>query len=157
MHQATCISNFKFLASQEVLLLLQVFAVSIKEAKGTFLTPAKMISMIFFIIDHLVMLQATCISNLKFLASQEVLLLLKVFAVSLKEAKGTFLTPAEMTSLIFLIINHLVRPQGTCISNFKLLASQEVLLLLHVFAVSLKEVKGTFLIPAKMNSMIFSY
>ena len=59
--QATCITNFKFLASQEVLFLLQVFAVSLKEAKGTFLTPAKIISKIFFMIDHLVMNQATCI------------------------------------------------------------------------------------------------
>ena len=55
----------------------------------------------FFMIDHLVMHQATCISNFKFLASQEVLLLLQVFAVSLKEAKGTFLAPAKMISMIF--------------------------------------------------------
>ena len=101
MHQATCISNFKFLASQKVLLFLQVFAVSLKEAKGTFLTPAKMISMIFFILDHLVIPQATCISNFKFQASQEVLLLLQVFAVSFKESKGTFLTPAKMTLMNF--------------------------------------------------------
>ena len=50
----------------------------------------------------------------------------------------------------FFIIFHLARPQATCISNFKFLASQEVLFLLQVFAVSLKEAKGTFLTPAKM-------
>ena len=107
-----------------------------------------MTSMIFFIINHLVRPQGTFISNFKFLASQEVLLLLQVFGASLKEAKGTFLIPEKMTSMIFLIINHLVRPQGTFISNFKFLASQEVLFLLQVFDASLKEAKGTFLTPA---------
>ena len=34
--------NFKFLASQEVLHLLQVFAASLKEAKRTFLPPERM-------------------------------------------------------------------------------------------------------------------
>ena len=57
----------------------------------------------------------------------------------------------------FFIINHLVRPQGTFISNFKFLASQEVLLLLQVFGASLKEAKGTFLIPEKMTSMIYRH
>ena len=33
--------NFKFLARQEVLNLLQVFAVSLKEAKMTFLIPER--------------------------------------------------------------------------------------------------------------------
>ena len=47
MPQAKCISNFKFLASQEVLLLLQVFDMSPKEAKGTFLIPAQMTLMKF--------------------------------------------------------------------------------------------------------------
>ena len=39
--------------------------------------------------------------NFKFQASQEVLHLLQVFAVSLKEARRTFLTPERMTLLIF--------------------------------------------------------
>ena len=37
------------------------------------------------------------------------------------------------------------------IQNFKFLASHEVLHLLTVFDVSLKEAKMTFLIPARMN------
>ena len=76
--------------------------------------------------------------------------------VSLKEAKETFLIPEKMTSLIFLIINHLVRPQGIFISNFKFLAIQEVLFLLQVFDASLKEAKGTFLTPEGMTSMKFA-
>ena len=39
--------------------------------------------------------------NLKFLACQEVARLLQVFDASLKEAKGTFLTPARMTLKYF--------------------------------------------------------
>ena len=51
----------------------------------------------------------------------------------------------------FFIINYLVVYQGSCTQNFKFLASQEVLRLLLVFDVSLKEAKMTFLIPARMN------
>ena len=46
---------------------------------------------------------------------------------SLKEAKGTFLTPANMTLMHFLISNHLVRPKETCMQNFKFLAGREEL------------------------------
>ena len=67
-----------------------------------------------------------------------------------------FLIPVKMTSLIFFIINHLVRSQATYKSNFKFRASQEVLLLLQVFAVSLKEAKWIFLIPERITSIYFS-
>jgi len=71
--------------------------------------------------------QATCISNFKFLASQEVLLLLEVFAVSVKESKGTVPDSCKDDFDKFFIINHLVRPKGTCIQNFRFLAGREVL------------------------------
>ena len=94
MPKVSCMQNFKFLACQEVLCLLQVFDVSLKEAKGTFLTPARMEFEIFFIFNDLFMSQGSCMQNFKFLACQEVARLLQVFDASLKEAKGTFLTPA---------------------------------------------------------------
>ena len=56
----------------------------------------------------------------------------------------------------FFIINYLVVYQGSCTQNFKFLASQEVLRLLLVFDVSLKEAKMTFLISARMNLINFS-
>ena len=46
---------------------------------------------------------------------------------SLKEAKGTFLTPSKMTLIHFFIINHLVRPKEICMQNFRFLAGQEEL------------------------------
>ena len=55
----TDMQNFKFLACQEVLCLLQVFDVSLKEAKGTFLTPARMEFEIFFIFNDLFMSQGS--------------------------------------------------------------------------------------------------
>ena len=65
--------------------------------------------------------------NFEFLASQEIFRLLQVFIVSLKEAKRTFLTPAKMTSMLFFSINHLLRPQESCMQNFRFLAGREVL------------------------------
>ena len=44
---------------------------SLKEAKETFLTPAKMIMMHFFIINHLVRPKETCMQNFKFLGGRE--------------------------------------------------------------------------------------
>ena len=41
--------------------------------------------------------------------------------------------------------------QESCMKYFKLLASQEVLHLLQIFAVSLKEAKMTFLIPERIT------
>ena len=124
----------------------------------TFLIPARMTLTLFFIINHLVKYQKSCIQNLKFLVSQEVLHLLPVFDVSLKEAQTTFLIPSRMTLivLIFFIPNHLVRYHGSCIQNHKFLVSQEVIHLLQVFDASLKEAKTTFLIPARITLIIFS-
>ena len=57
----------------------------------------------------------------------------------------------------FLFINnHLVRPQESCIQNFKFLPIQEVTHLLIVFDASLKEAKMTFLIPDRMIFILFS-
>ena len=58
---------------------------------------------------------------------QEVPRLLQVFDASLKEVKGTFLTPAKMTLMHFFIINHFVRPKETCMQNFKFLDGREEL------------------------------
>ena len=46
---------------------------------------------------------------------------------SLKEAKGTFLTPSKITLMAFFIINHLVRPKESCMQNVKFLAGREEL------------------------------
>ena len=56
----------------------------------------------------------------------------------------------------FLFINnHLVRPQESCIKNFKFLPIQEVLHLLTVLDASLKEAKMTFLIPERIIFIFF--
>ena len=52
---------------------------------------------------------------------------------SLKEAKGTFLTPAKMTLMHFFIINHLVRPIETCMQNCKFLVRKNSGLKLAAF------------------------
>jgi hypothetical protein len=81
--------------------------------------------------------------NFNPLAYLEVLLLLRVYIVSCKETKRTFLTPdgghTSGTSLC--------GPSGVIMPNFKSLASQEVLLLLHVSIMSSKEAKRMFLTP----------
>ena len=143
--------NFKGIDRQEVLHLLPVFDAYLKEAKTTFLIPARMI-LYLFIINLLVRYQGSCIQNLKFLVSQEVRHLLQVFDVSLKDAQMVFLIPSRMTLivLIFFISNHLVGYHGSCIQNHKFLVSQEVIHFLPVFDVSLKEAKTTFQIPARM-------
>ena len=86
-----------------------------------------------------------------FISILKILHLLQVFVVSLKEAKRTFLTPERTTLKKKIIFNHQVRPQGSCMQNFKFLASQEVLHLLQVLAVSFKEAKRTVLTPERMT------
>ena len=89
--------------------------------------------------------------DFRFLTILKILRLLQVFVVSLKEAKRTFLTPERTTLKKKIIFNHQVRPQGSCMQNFKFLASQEVLHLLQVLAVSFKEAKRTVLTPERMT------
>ena len=47
--------------------------------------------------------------------------------LSLKEAKGTFLTSVNIIMMHFFIINHLVGPKETCMQNFKFLTGREEL------------------------------
>ena len=115
MPKVSCMQNFKFLACKEVLCLLQVFDVSLKEAQGMFLIPARMEFEIFFIFNYLFMSQGSYVQNLKFLACQEVARLLHVFDASLKEAKGMFLTPARITLKYFSsLMIYLCLKEATC-------------------------------------------
>jgi len=61
-------------------------------------------------INNLIRPKEGCVQIFRFLASQEVLRLLQVFIVSLKEAKRTFLTRARMTWMVFFTTYHLIRP-----------------------------------------------
>ena len=60
-----------------------------------------------------------------------------------------------MTLIFFFIIKYLVGYQGSCVQNFKFLATQEVLDLVPVFDASLKEAKMTFLIPERIIFILF--
>ena len=78
---------------------------SLKEAKGTFLTPARKEFEILFIFKDLFMSQGNYMQNC----------LLQVLDASLKEAKGMFLTPARMTLKYFSsLMIYLCLKEATC-------------------------------------------